>query len=323
MIEKIFLHDTSILTNNLGDEIIMDAVRKELKDTISNSFFINAPTHDYLEKEAYKELKKLPYSIVGGTNLLSGNMNKYNQWKINIGTIGKVKNAILMGVGWWQYQKNINHYTKFLLKNVLSDAYIHSVRDSYTKEKLESIGIHNVINTGCMTLWQLNESHCASIPQSKSDEVVMTFTDYKPSLKYDTQLFEIAKKNYKKIYVWIQGEGDYRYLKDLLGNNVEFIAPSLQAYDELLSDTSKNLDYVGTRLHAGVRAMQHQRRTIIVSVDNRATEMGKDFSLPVIERLHIEEALDKKINSDFAIKIELPNENIARWKAQFQTKQES
>jgi polysaccharide pyruvyl transferase WcaK-like protein len=318
MIKKIFLHDTSILTNNLGDQIIMDAVRKELKNTIENSFFINAPTHDYLGKEAYLELQELPYSIVGGTNLLSANMDKYNQWKININTIGKVKNAILMGVGWWQYQEKINRYTKFLLKSVLSDSYLHSVRDSYTKEKLNSIGINNVINTGCMTLWQLDESHCANIPQAKSDEVVMTFTDYKPSLKYDTLLFDAAKKNYKKIYVWIQGEGDYRYLKDLLGDSVEFIEPSLEAYDKLLSDTSKKLDYVGTRLHAGVRAMQHKRRTIIVSVDNRATEMGKDFNLPVIERLQIGKELDSKINSDFAINIQLPNDNIKQWKAQFQ-----
>lgn len=322
MIKTIFLHDTSILTKNLGDEIIMDAVRKELREIIPNSFFINTPTHDYIGKEAYTELQALPYSFVGGTNLLSGNMNKYNQWKINLNTIGKVKNAILMGVGWWQYQKEINRYTKFLLKNVLSDSYIHSVRDSYTKEKLQSIGIDNVINTGCMTLWQLNEEHCKSIPQEKSEEVVMTFTDYKPSLKYDTLLLNAAKKNYKKIYVWLQGEGDYRYLKELLGDSVEFIEPSLKAYDDLLSDTSKKLDYIGTRLHAGVRAMQHKRRTIIISVDNRATEMRKDFSLPVIERLHIEKELDAKINSDFTIDIKLPNENIEQWKTQFQPNKE-
>ena len=323
MINKIFLHDTSILTNNLGDQIIMDAVKKELKKTIDNCFFINAPTHDYLGKEAYLELQNVPYSIVGGTNLLSGNMNKYNQWKVNLKSVGKVKNAVLMGVGWWQYQDNINRYTKFLLENLLSKTYIHSVRDSYTKDKLASIGINNVINTGCMTLWQLNPSHCDNIPKTKSDEVVMTFTDYKPSLKYDTLLFEVAKKNYKKIYVWIQGEGDYRYLKDLLDDSVEYIEPTLEAYDSLLSDKTKALDYIGTRLHAGVRAMQHQRRSIIISVDNRATEMKKDFNLPVIERLDIEKELDTKINSDFSIKIQLPTDNIQQWKAQFQNKNKS
>ena len=49
-------------------------------------------------------------------------------------------------------------------------------------------------------------------------------------------------------------------------------------------DSDKELDYVGTRLHAGVRAMQKGRRSIILSIDNRAREMGKDYNLNVIER---------------------------------------
>lgn len=320
MIRTMFLHDTSILTKNLGDEIIMDAVKKELRSMVSNAFFINTPTHDYIGDEAFNILKELPYSFIGGTNLLSGNMDTYNQWKINLNSVGKLSNAILMGVGWWQYQEEVNQYTKFLLQNVLSADFIHSVRDSYTEKKLRSIGIKNVINTGCMTLWGLNEKHCQNIPTEKSDEVVMTFTDYKPSLKYDKQLLDIVKKNYKKIYVWLQGEGDYRYLKDLVEDSVEFIAPSLEAYDDLLSSRSNMIDYVGTRLHAGIRAMQNGRRSIIVSVDNRATEMGKDFNLTVIERLNIEKELDTKINSKFDTDIRLPNNNIEQWKAQFQNK---
>lgn len=316
MIKPIFLHDTSILTTNLGDEIIMDAVRKELRDVFSHAYFINAPTHDYLGKEALAMLQTEPFSFVGGTNLLSGNMNKYNQWKINLHAIGKVKNTVLMGVGWWQYQDSVNQYTRFLLKNVLSSEITHSVRDSYTEEKLRSIGINNVLNTGCMTLWQLDAEHCEKIPNEKSDEVVMTFTDYKPSPTYDKQLLDIAKKNYSKIYVWLQGAGDYRYLKDLVGNDVEFIESSLRAYDDLLSSHSDMLDYVGTRLHAGIRAMQHGRRSIIVSVDNRATEMGKNFNLPVIERLQLDQ-LDARINASFQIDVRLPMENIKQWKAQF------
>ncbi len=320
MIRTIFLHDTSILTKNLGDEIIMDAVRKELRSMVNNAFFINAPTHDYIGEEAFATLKDLPYSFIGGTNLLSGNMDTYNQWKINLNSVGKLNNVILMGVGWWQYQEEVNQYTKFLLQNVLSSDFMHSVRDSYTEKKLHSIGIKNVINTGCMTLWRLDEQHCKNIPSEKSDEVVMTFTDYKPSIKYDKALLDVAKQNYRKVYIWLQGEGDYRYLKELVGKDVEFIGPSLNAYDDVLSSHSNMVDYVGTRLHAGIRAMQHGRRSVIVSVDNRATEMGKDFNLPVVERLQIEAELDKKINSQFSTSISLPDENIKQWKMQFANK---
>lgn len=316
MNNTIFLHDTSILTTNLGDEIIMDAVRKELRGVFPNAYFINAPTHDYLGQEALAVLKELPFSFVGGTNLLSGNMNKYNQWKINLRYVGKVKNAILMGVGWWQYQETVNLYTKFLLNRILSSTYLHAVRDSYTEEKLRSVGIDNVLNTGCMTLWQLNEMHCRTIPQEKGDCVVMTFTDYKPSPTYDGQLLDIARKNYGKIYIWLQGAGDYAYLKNLVDGDVEFIEPSLQAYDQILSDRSLFCDYMGTRLHAGIRAMQKGRRSFIVSVDNRATEMGKDFNLPVTERLKLD-TLETKINTPHATTIKLPEENIKRWKRQF------
>jgi len=312
----IFLHDTSILTTNLGDEIIMDAVRKELRSVFSEAFFINAPTHDYLGKEALKVLRELPYSFVGGTNLLSGNMDKYNQWKINLLSIGKLKNAILMGVGWWQYQEEVNLYTKFLLRSVLSAEYLHSVRDSYTEKKLHAIGFDNVLNTGCMTLWGLNDEHCTAIPVGKSEHAIMTFTDYKPSPTYDRQLLDIAKRNYGKIFIWLQGAGDYTYLKEWVGKDVEFVEPSLQAYDQILDDSTFACDYLGTRLHAGIRAMQKKRRSFIVSVDNRATEMGRDFNLPVFERLKLEE-LEKSLCNEYATRIHLPQENIRRWKEQF------
>ncbi|WP_456449233.1 polysaccharide pyruvyl transferase family protein [Hydrogenimonas sp.] len=314
----VFLHDTSILTTNLGDEIIMDAVRKELRSIFPGVYFINAPTHDYLGKEAKTLLRDMPFSFVGGTNLLSGNMNEYNQWKIDLRSVGKIRNAILMGVGWWQYQERVNLYTKFLLRSVLSSTFLHSVRDAYTERKLRSIGMENVLNTGCMTLWRLDEAHCRSIPTEKSDEVVMTFTDYKPSPTYDRQLLDIARKHYGKIYIWLQGAGDYTYLKSWVGKDVEFVESSLDAYDQLLSDRSIACEYVGTRLHAGIRAMQHGRRSFIVSVDNRATEMGRDFNLPVTERLKLDD-LEKKIGLPSPTEIRLPKENIERWKRQFQS----
>ena len=66
----------------------------------------------------------------------------------------------------------------FLLKILLSKTYLHSVRDEYTKDMLERIGIKNVINTGCPTMWSLTEEHCKQIPIKKSNSVVFTITDY-------------------------------------------------------------------------------------------------------------------------------------------------
>jgi polysaccharide pyruvyl transferase WcaK-like protein len=77
-----------------------------------------------------------------------------------------------------------------------------------------------------------------------------------------------------------------------------------------------DIDYVGNRLHAGIRALQHGRRTIIVAIDNRAREMGQDFALPTVDRTDIER-LEHLVPAPFETAVKLPNEAIARWKAQF------
>ncbi len=316
MSTTICLHDTAVFSSNLGDQIIMDAVRNELRDAFPDAYLINAPTHDYLGKESLKRFAEARFSIVGGTNLLSGNMNHYNQWKINLFTSRKIKHAVLMGVGWWQYQDKVNRYTQSLLKRVLSNQFVHSVRDTYTERKLRSIGLNNVVTTGCPTMWRLDEQHCQAIPTHPAEEAVVTITDYKPNQKSDQALLDLVGRHYRKVYVWLQGEGDAGYLKPWINKSVELIMPSLSHYDRLLADPNRSLDYVGTRLHAGIRALQHHRRATILSVDNRATEIGHDFGLPVVDRTDLN-AIEEKITSDFPTQISMPLTRIHEWKHQF------
>lgn len=99
--KKISVFDTSFCSSNLGDQIIMDAVGKMLNDIFERDFFIKIQTHDVIGKSSYKTIKDSDYAIVGGTNLLSSNMNFYNQWKISLLDSFYIKNIILMGVGWW------------------------------------------------------------------------------------------------------------------------------------------------------------------------------------------------------------------------------
>lgn len=58
--------------------------------------------------------------------------------------------------------------------------------------------------------------------------------------------------------------------------NVEIVIPSLEGYDLLLK--SDTVYFVGTRLHGGIRAMQHKQRAIIIEIDNRAKEISKDVN---------------------------------------------
>jgi hypothetical protein len=104
---------------------------------------------------------------------------------------------------------------------------------------------------------------------------------------------------------------DFAYLRSF-GDDIVIIEPSLRAYDDLLT-SPQDLDYVGNRLHGGIRALQHGRRTIIVEIDNRAQEMGRDFQLPTVPRKDFER-LAAMIDSDLEISVRPPVAEVRRWK---------
>lgn len=313
--DRITIFDTSVCTENVGDEIIMDSVKRELRSMFKQTMFLTVPTHEKVTRISYIKMAKTHTGFVGGSNLLATNMRyPINQWNIHIWNTKYFKDVVLMGVGSQNYGKKVNYYTRLLYRKALTDKYIHSVRDSYTEEVLKSIGINNVINTGCPTLWQLTEKHCKTIPHKKAKNVICTFTDYNKDFDKDKELARILFNNYEKVYCWIQGTEDYEYINSISDKFI-LVDPHLEDYDNVLNGDFE-LDYVGTRLHAGIRAMQKSRRSIILSIDNRAREMGRDYNLNIIERDDIEN-LEKYINSDFKTDIKLNLENINKWKSQF------
>ena len=62
--------------------------------------------------------------------------------------------------------------------------------------------------------------------------------------------------------------------------------------------------------------MQMGRRTIIIAIDNRATELQKDFGIPVIQESDIDQ-LDDMICGKWETRIELPTDNIRAFMEQF------
>ena len=324
MKKKIIMFNTAIGSFNIGDYIIMESCNRVLKKIFSNYFFIDIPTHTYFNIKDRYLLNKNKFMFVCGTNLLRSFhvCSEMNQWKVGgifllYILLKKINNVVLVGVGWSGYKYTTKSFFKnYLLRKLLNNGHIHSVRDEFTKQKLNEIGIYNVINTGCLTTWELTKEHCKDIPKIKSEKVVVTLTDYDRDIEKDKQMFSILEKNYKKLYFWPQGSNDLEYIDNLLKNtiNYEVIAPNLEAYEEFLE--LNECDFVGTRLHGGIKALQHKRRTIIIGIDNRAIEM-REIGLPVIKRENIKTDLEKKINSELEIKINLPIENIENWKAQF------
>lgn len=316
--KKVLLINPGVSSLNIGDEVISDGVKRGLHDLLEKSLVTEISSHLPLSLMYTRAIGSQDYKFVCGSNLLRGKMNRlFKQWHISYKDIPFLKGAVLVGAGWWQYNDEPNLYTKILYKSILSKKYIHSVRDDYTVQQLNKMGIYNVINTGCATMWELTEKHCSKISQNKSETVVFTLTDYNRDLDNDKKLVQILLDNYKSVHFWIQGSEDDEYIREVCGEKmgrISIIPPSLKAYDKFLDE--HECDYVGTRLHAGIRALQHTRRTIIIAVDNRAKEKKKDFNIVCVERDN-QKQLEKLINTSWPTQIVIPIENINKWKQQF------
>ncbi len=309
----ISVFDTSIAAYNLGNQIIMDAVISQLDSLFPKEPLIRIQVED-IGTNARKYNNGSLVTFVGGTNILNGDIRRYRQWDLNLHNALMLKRCVLMGCGWFQYEsKSPTQYTEWVFNRILSKEYIHSVRDEYTKYKLDSIGIKS-INTGCPTLWKLDPNLSLINGREKSSTCVITYTDYNQDIKRDKNLFDIIQNNYSTIYLFAQGTGDLEYIKKLdIADKVCLINPKLRDFDSVLE---RGADYIGTRLHAGIRALQKGQRSIILGIDNRALEMANDFNLPVVDVDKIE-SIDSIINSPYCVHLQLPLSNIQEWKAQF------
>ena len=306
----IVILNTAIGTNNLGDEIIMYYYSKALADVLDVNKMYNVATHNYPSESDIKTILKAKYALIIGTNILSPQMELYSGWKFDNRLI-KLRNVVLVGVGWWGYKKP-SLFSKYVYENILSKDVVHSVRDEQTVEMLEKCGVKNVVKTNCLTMLGLDEK-CSDIPKNKSERVIFTITSVMNNIDKDKNLIRIIKQNYNDIYFWPQGENDLEYLKTLDNiSDINILDASLEDYTNFL-ETTDSLDYIGTRLHGGIHALQNGKRAIIIAVDNRAVEISKDTGLIVITDDELNDKLEVLINTEWETKISLNKEGIEEW----------
>ncbi|MGC3981975.1 MAG: polysaccharide pyruvyl transferase family protein [Steroidobacteraceae bacterium] len=313
-VHKIAVLDTSVTSMNLGDQIIMDASRGILNELFPNAFYVNLPTHEFFLWESYRVIKDCDYVFVGGSNLLKSKMAWNNQWKISPLDLLMRRNCILLGCGWWHYQKAPDWYSRQLLRRILSGKYTHSLRDHYSAAQLHAAGIANARNTSCVTMWKLDEAHCERIPLQRAPRVMTTLTGYNADPVADKAVLELLLKHYEEVVLWVQQPEDFAYASTLAGGRIKFIAPNLASYTDFLRNN--HVDYVGSRLHGGIRALQTGKRSLILAVDNRAVEIARDTQLPVVKRDDIA-AVERWIATPAPTRIRLPTQAIDAWMAQF------
>lgn len=321
--KKIILLDTAIATSNVGDEIIMECVERELQSITSESFLYRLPTHlptfhsytIWKNSLTVQNFTNCDYKFVGGSNLLVKNMlTHYPQWNVNIFNYHPLKGCVLVGVGAGAGEKT-NLYTKKLYQKMLSHEYYHSVRDERSREYVESLGL-KALNTGCVTMWVLTPEFCKEIPTKKADNVVFTLTAKGQPDPRDQKMIDILQKEYDHISFWIQGDRDLAYFQ-LFRNtgNIEVIPPRKEAYHQVLQ--RDNIEYVGTRLHGGIYALRHKKRAVIISIDERAKSISADTGLVTLEKDQVD-GLDKLINGTVKTELNIPFDKVKQWKAQFQ-----
>ena len=320
--KNILLLDTSVGSENKGDDIIMECVREELKFLFEENYEYTLPTqlspfHWYQvwrNSNRVRSYSNCPLKFIGGSNILCKDLlTHYPQWNINWFNCRPIEGSIGVGVGAGAGEKS-NWYTRKMYQRVLSHDFYHSVRDERTKRYVESLGL-KAINTGCVTMWKLTPEFCKSIPDQKSNKVVFTLTRRLDKDEKDQFLIDSLVENFEEVYFWPQGVWDYDYFKQFNHvDDIKVLPPSKDAYDQFL--TQNETDYVGTRLHGGIYAMRHGRRTIIIAIDERAREIHKGNHLNCIEKDEIDK-LPSLINSTFETNVVMDFDAIIKWKSQF------
>jgi len=324
--KKITIFDTALGTSNVGDEIILESIYHSMEEIFQSGFSVRLATHvnnfsalQMLRNNTkVKFFKEADWKFVCGTNLISQNrIGKVNaQWQLHLSNLPIYENCILIGAGATTGVEKMDPLASFLYRHVLSDTYIHSVRDEQTKKLLESIG-KKAVNTGCPTLWKFTPEFCRRIPQNKAENCIISVSGYmdQQNREIDQQMVDIVRKNYRAVWAWIQTTEDEKYLKSLRDTEDIKRIYSLRQYSNMLLQA--DVDYIGTRLHGGIYALQHCCRSIIVSIDHRAQGFYKTNHIPIIQREDIENRLETLIRSRMETNIVVEQEAIQTFKGQF------
>ena len=323
--KTVVLFDPGIRSLNKGDEIIMRSAEYELEKAglLEGNYVIHSATHAPVvtfyqntpQNPRIRLYDNADLKLICGSNLMWKNLLKPRPvFNVNLWNCRPYRDSILMGVGVGKSDDKTNLYTRKLYSKILKKDALHSTRDEAAAAFLADLG-YKAIDTGCPSMWRFTPEFCGGIPCEKAENVVFTLTDYGRDKQYDQMLIDTLKRHYKEVFFWIQGVYDLEYFETFENTDgITTIPPSVDAFGEVLK--RPDIEYVGTRLHAGMFAMQHKKRTIILAIDNRVRDMKKDYDLHVIERREIEK-LDDMIESSLPTDIRLKQENIDIWLSQF------
>jgi hypothetical protein len=314
------LNDRSLKPSaNLGDVIIQQAVTRVVSALFPDHEIVRLATHDYPSRAELDRALACDWMLIGGSNIVGSYAYLYREWKLGFSQIARLRGrAILFGGGWGWYQERPTIPARWMLNTILSRAHLHSVRDSYTERHLRTLGFNNVINTSCPTTWPLVDRPTIGARGGPASDALLMLTDYRSSPDADRALAQLLLERYERVHFWLQGARDEAYARALLGSNFARlrVIPHSYAALETFLKSDLDFDYIGTRLHGGIRCLLAGRRGLIVAIDNRAIEMARDIGLPTAPRGDLD-AVARWIDASPAVALRLPLDNMRVWAAQF------
>ena len=311
-------------SDNLGDVVIFRAIARCLELLFPGEEICRISSHEPLEESHYAQIEASRMLFLGGSNLLSSDVLAYNQWNFTTERRDyespRFQNAVLLGIGWWQYQHSPTPFTADFYRRVLSGSALHSVRDSYTAARLNDAAIPNAVCTGCPSMWSL-DGVVSDRAASWTEDCLAMITDYYQNPADDDQFLRLALEHFSgTLFVFPQGVGDVDYLRSLpvyrnKQRRFHVLDHSLEKLETFLDE--RRVTYVGTRLHGGIVAMNNGVPSLILAVDNRAAEMARDFRLPVVKRGD-KAAIKAWLRGTHSFPaISVPRSDVLRWCGQF------
>jgi Uncharacterized conserved protein len=308
--------DTAIASDNIGDEIIMKSAYGYIKSTFEDYYITSSSSHDGIGPSSRKLIHRADIVLLVGTNALSAryHANKPYIWHMRSSDIELLRGkVVLFGVGANKAFHTVEKSQAGFLDEILSKSHLHAVRDSSGKRILEAIG-RKVVDATCPTLWMF-QGKMPAHPAGKAEKVCFTLTKHKPSNK-DHELITMLRENYKELYFWPQQPRDLPYLQSLTqSDDIEIIAPNLRSYDNFLVST--HVDVIGTRLHGTIRALQQNKRAIVIGIDNRAHDIAIKTNLCCVSREEIAVKLPDLLQSELTPKLTIPTADIDAFLRQF------
>jgi len=322
---NVTIFNTTVGTTNTGDAIIYNSCYDAMEPLLEQANVLELATHlrNFGLEHFIKKSTKLSfvedsdYKFVFGTNILTTDYIKsVRQWPMGPMQRTLYENCIMLGVGLTKGGTTPGFLTKRMYEGILRKDIVHSVRDDESKKILESLSGIKAINTGCPTLWKMTQEICEKIPQTKSKNVVFSVSGYADQRDpdKDKQMIAVLSANYETLYLWAQTVVDEKYFREISPNSEVKVLHTLNQFKEVCENA--DVDYVGTRLHGGIFAMQNGVRSLVVEIDHRAEGFRIDNNLNTIKRENME-VLEHIINSNIKTEISLNTAEIDFWLGQF------